>query len=641
MSRAMHNKAGSKSQKKNPPPLRIMIKCMWNGERVALPPPGSSVKITSRTTLSHLMFAILMEHNNSLAAARTEGTLAVQHMRTMVPQSEWDTTTLADIGVENSMGSALLTLHNNHTNTNTTTANNTSNTPMATIPVAPARVIPPPPSVAAAGVATTTTEPEPMNLEEDNVGNNNEDATTQVWTTWEAVDLLLQSNFDADSKECIVTLLKLLDNIISSPPSDVKYRTLNLDNEALQKRVFSKRGGLEFVQACGFAPTVLPPQLSFALTSSSSSQPSSLLELTSSKESLTDLQAARRLLVERAVRVLEMDPKDLPKAKAPRTMTTTTSSSSSFDPYKTHNFNAQAAALGAPNPLTGDREPSRTESQLQALKSKQERLERKLHTHLVEREWVATRPGAIVPPPLTTTTSAAAATSSSGGGGSGDGSLLAAQMKRRQEERKKREEGGFTTQAMRDLEQMKKSKVYSHVQLRINFSDGSYVTGKFLPKETLETVRQVLLKDILIVSSSESSYDFDLYVAPPRRKLDWSKTIQAEGLVPAAKLHVSWKVGGAPTGMGDTGWFIQPALFETNKNGAASFPDAKSIVQSRTLASQSSTNSNSSSTSMTAEEKEAAMMRRMLGQKPKLKTTKRPSSDDTKKPGTNPTWFKK
>eukprot|EP00978_Attheya_sp_CCMP212_P023580 scaffold72587_cov48-Attheya_sp.AAC.4 len=191
---------------------------------------------------------------------------------------------------------------------------------------------------------------------------------------------------------------------------------------------------------------------------------------------------------------------------------------------------------------------------------------------------------------------------------------------------------------------MKKSKVYSHVQLRINFSDGSYVTGKFLPKETLETVRQVLLKEVLIVSSSDSSYAFDLYVAPPRRKLDWSKTLQQEGLVPAAKLHVSWKVGGAPTGMGDAGWFIQPALYETHKNDA-SFPDAKPIVQSRTLASQASANSNSSSSSstpMTAEEKEAAMMRRMLGQKPKLKTTKRPSSDeDTKKPGTNPTWFKK
>eukprot|EP00978_Attheya_sp_CCMP212_P003562 scaffold7467_cov39-Attheya_sp.AAC.1 len=519
MSRAMNNnKAGSKGQKKNPPPLRIMIKCMWNGERVALPPPGSSAKITSRTTLSHLLFAILMEHqNNSLviAAARTEGTLAVQHMRTMVPQSEWETTTLADIGVENSMGSALLTLihnnnNNNPTNTTTATTNNTGNTPMVTIPVVPERSIPPSLPPVTVGVATTTTEPEPMNLEEDNdVGNNNEDATNQVWTTREAVDLLLQSNFDVDSKECIVTLLKLLDNVISSPPSDVKYRTLNLDNEALQKRVFSKRGGLEFVQACGFAPTVPPPQLSFALTSSSSSQPSTL-ELVPSKESLTDLQAARTLLVERAVR---------------------------------------AAALGAPNPLTGDREPSRTESQLQALKSKQERLERKLHTHLVEREWVATRPGAgIVPPPHLTSAaaSASAATSSSGGGGSGDGSLLAAQMKRRQEERKKREEGGFTTQAMRDLEQMKKSKVYSHVQLRINFSDGSYVTGKFLPKETLETVRQVLLKEVLIVSSSDSSYAFDLYVAPPRRKLDWSKTLQQEGLVPAAKLHVSWKVGGAP-----------------------------------------------------------------------------------------------
>ena len=49
--------------------------------------------------------------------------------------------------------------------------------------------------------------------------------------------------------------------------------------------------------------------------------------------------------------------------------------------------------------------------------------------------------------------------------------------------------------------------------------------------------------------SLAQSLEFDLYVAPPRRLLNDAKTLAEEELVPAAKIHVSWKAGGSLAGV--------------------------------------------------------------------------------------------
>jgi hypothetical protein len=56
-----------------------------------------------------------------------------------------------------------------------------------------------------------------------------------------ALDRLLNNNFDVDSKETIVTLLKIIDNVISKP-GDPKVRTLKLSNAVMQKKIVSRQG---------------------------------------------------------------------------------------------------------------------------------------------------------------------------------------------------------------------------------------------------------------------------------------------------------------------------------------------------------------------------------------------------------------
>jgi hypothetical protein len=67
----------------------------------------------------------------------------------------------------------------------------------------------------------------------------------------EAVAIIFQNNFDQDSKVCIVTLVKLLDNLIHQP-GNPKVRTIRLGNKAFSQRVGSRAGAIDFLQACGF-----------------------------------------------------------------------------------------------------------------------------------------------------------------------------------------------------------------------------------------------------------------------------------------------------------------------------------------------------------------------------------------------------
>ena len=133
-----------------------------------------------------------------------------------------------------------------------------------------------------------------------------------------------------------------------------------------------------------------------------------------------------------------------------------------------------------------------------------------MHSQFMDRNIMAMLPGDNNAPivtlssPFTTTA------------GKGDFSLLATQFKKREEDRKKREEGGFTTKAMRDLEKMKQTKVYSHTQLRICFPDGCRIDAKFLPSETVgiikSVVRSTFLSECQENENLSCAFDFDLYV---------------------------------------------------------------------------------------------------------------------------------
>jgi len=429
-----------------------------------------------------------------------------------------------------------------------------------------------------------------------------------------AIKLLLKSNYDADSKECIFTLLKVIDNIIAKP-NNIKVRTLKIENPTVQQKIISKKGGMEVLYSIGFIDVVpSTPAFEFAsrgLTQpgkASSANPASVV-LNAEDEDLEVIVSTRQRLGKILVEDLGVSKKDVPKPKQRPTQTSSTSQTK-FDVFQTHSFNTQSAAVGAPNPnsIRPDgtaRDKSVTEKQLEKLRSKQEKLERKIQPKVMDREIAAFLPG--------DESSVILAGNNDVRYGKGDASLLARHMKQREENRKKRDEGGFTTKAMRDLEKIKKSKVYSHAQIHVYFPDGTKLSANFLPSESITVVKEVIISTFL--PELQSQYQFDLYVSPPRRILTYSKKLIEEGLVPAAKIYVSWKTVTPPSGS-QPGSFLQQNLFRKG-NEDASFPLVKPLIpQAAKQEEQKSSRNriggvakgNNKSTS-----KEDALIQRMLG----------------------------
>lgn len=340
---------------------------------------------------------------------------------------------------------------------------------------------------------------------------------------------------------------------------------------------------MDYLLACGFVRQTLAPEL---LSKSTTGE--ECLVLTDEKESTSYLVKARRLLMQTAIQDLQVKADDLPKYKPPPASISTTTTAAGFNPYQRHRYNA------AGQPQQPDSYQSTTETRLRQLQSRQERLEAQMQgEQLTDRELVALRPNqqsnaAILSSTTTTITS-----------GPSDGALLAQRMQKLEKERKEREEGGFTTKAMRDLKKMKQTKVYSHAKLRIQFPDGSAIECKFLPKELVQVV-----KNVVTTCFSNEKLEFDLYVAPPRRQLDVSQTLQEEGLVPAAKCFVSWKGGNSPA---PGSVFLKQELFQVDA-AAPSFPTAKPVVQEKKKDASSTSNGEPKKSS-----REDDMLRRMLG----------------------------
>lgn len=310
-------------------------------------------------------------------------------------------------------------------------------------------------------------KPESMNISEDSQRQEEQmagalDATIQTLSPAEAWSIVLQSNFDSTSKPCLLTLLKIIDNLLSKP-NDLKVRSIRCANVNFQQKVGNCRGGVEFLYSLGFVPK-------FPLLMGTASSGPECLELTKEKESRDVLLQGRSALIASAKRDFGMQDDELPVLPkvpvvdsssstiatpvATATSTRNSESTSKFDIYKGHSINIQAQQLGAPDPYA-DKALSTTERQLQNLEAKKKNLERVMQGSAVEMDrcLVAYLPG------QGPTGIAGGPTAEASVESKGDSSLVAARMKRMEEERKTREEGGFTTKAMRDLERMKKAKV--------------------------------------------------------------------------------------------------------------------------------------------------------------------------------------
>lgn len=452
----------------------------------------------------------------------------------------------------------------------------------------------------------------------------------------QGVDMILQNNFDADTKVCLVTLMKVLDNVIQKP-LEPKVRSIRLGNAAFSKKVASRKGGVEFLLACGFVQeTPAPP-----LLSKGNEPQESFLVLKDDDDSLMDendreakkeayakhIITARRLLMTRCTKDLNMKAEELPAYKPPPPSANAATSKrdsaeAGFNPFQTQRYDGMSAAHGTQLTPNSQYE-STTDKQLQILQAKQKKLEQKLQKQLTDRQWVASHPNASGKPTAIVTAEEPPS--------KGDSSLIAAQMAKQQAAKKQREEGGFTTKSMRELEKLKKQKVYTHTQIALQFSDGTTLQGKFLPKETVATVMQEA-KDCFLVAPTGP---MELYITPPRQTLNPKSTLASQGLVPAAKVFVKVQLP-------DHRPFLNPELFQNTKTTSA-FPASQAVVgeakgpAAKRAAAQKAA---AGKAPMTAEEKEQAMMRRMMGGGKKLGTGSAKDTGGAKKGTGKPKWFK-
>lgn len=444
----------------------------------------------------------------------------------------------------------------------------------------------------------------------------------------EAVALLLANNFDADSIVCLKTILKIVDNLLHKP-GNVTVRRLKLSNATVWSKIGQRRGGLDILVACGFEKEPTPSQIlasPFAAassantnnnstadeTNSSSFKQSDTLHLPPNNEDQSTLITARRLLETRLMQDLKVPDSQIPIFRPPPPPISAQGTSGSFNVYAGHRFDAQSAAVGTQlGPPPGGQYQSKTATQLSQLQQQHARLEKRMHQQRqqqsLDRQWRAFRPNDAPPTARSMGTSSSSAPSS-------DSALLAARMQQQTAARKQREEGGFTTAAMRELERLQKQKVYSHVTLLIQFPSGHAVQGCFGPNERIETVRTALRDECLVpetVVMAMTNHDddaFDLYVTPPRQLLGPKQTLKELGLVPAAKIFVSWKNGATPTTLD----FLQPPLFAA---GATAFPTAHAVApnDAASSATASSTTTQKKTAKKKKTDKQEEMLKRMMG----------------------------
>lgn len=450
-------------------------------------------------------------------------------------------------------------------------------------------------------------------------------ATQTTPSVEQAIRVILEKNFDADSKVCFLTLLKILDNILQKPGNE-KVRALRTGNATIKSKILDNHGH-HLLMACGFVHE--PADIKW--------QTEERLVLPTKTENTELLVKARHTLARIGVLELGLQSTDIPKYKPPPAPVAMAASSSSnnnssggFDVYSGSRFDGQSAALGTD--LSAPKNwKSKTEQELQALKQREQKLQRQLQqpkglkvssaaAPTIDRQWTVFLPGQN-PPPTAESSSIGGTTSSKG-----DASLLASHFKQQHAKRVAADNRGFTTKAMRDLEKLKKTKVYSHTQLAIHFPDGISVKANFSTTEKVQMVMDGLFRDVLFSTDTLSLPPLELYQTPPRMVLDSKQTLQALGLVPAAKVYVSWKQP-LPTNVGGLGkgWYIQQHLLQGPTAAATATGPALAtsvpVLQSQSTQSSASSGSTKPADATTTKrkktraEKEAAMMKRMLGKR--------------------------
>ena len=155
----------------------------------------------------------------------------------------------------------------------------------------------------------------------------------------------------------------------------------------------------------------------------------------------------------------------------------------------------------------------------------------------------------------------------------GDTSLLMGNLKKQNE--KAKASLGFTTKSMREVERMRKEKVYREASLKIVLPDRTSVnvvvkvggggTGGIVKSVIDEVVERTFVEGMW-------GQSYRMHVAPPRRNVVLSNTLKEEGLVPTGLVQFVFEgVEG-----GGAGW-----IREGVANGAAIVPAGRKIGEAK------------------------------------------------------------
>ena len=380
-----------------------------------------------------------------------------------------------------------------------------------------------------------------------------------------ALQRLRQGAFDEDSRNAVIFLMKVIRKAVTSPPGH-KRRTIRLNNDVLQWRLGRLEGGLDTLASVGFVAegdgvTITLPH---PLTISSHAVIQCYNELL---RHATDLSVPRDQLqppltaldIDRAASLSSSQqqssssfsfgsssssssPFSFSSSSSSSTTTTTTSSSAPAAP-----FNPYQVAINRMEPQPRGSSISETEQQVEQLKKKRDLL---LKAHGitkplsdVERAFHAVQPGT---PFNRQSIDANNASRRNGQGGKDalltDTQLVVRSAKLRSAKAKQKEQ--MTTKAMRDLNKMKRQKLYAKTLLRVQFPSRLIVEGVFRPHETISDVCDVLRR--VVLSEACAGSGFYLFTIPPKSVLDSKKTLKQLGLCPAALVYLGWSSGSAP-----------------------------------------------------------------------------------------------
>ncbi|KAG6971772.1 hypothetical protein JG687_00001814 [Phytophthora cactorum] len=354
----------------------------------------------------------------------------------------------------------------------------TPSTPPATTPETLSRVLPP--------------QTEDVEMKESVDEEQGNDVETTVMRSYEALQLLRDNNFDAVSRTAVTTLMKVVTNILSDLEND-KVRSIRLSNAAFYRTVGQVKGGMEFLTSVGFA--VVPETQMLVLSPSPSD----------------------KSVLEEGLRLLSIEADDLNIPPDSRPAVREKNADPNFDVFKTQITRVQMQPRG----------PSTTEVLVDALKSKQDQL---IGHEKPPRNTTVALEGRRARGRITSETSTEGEL-----GERNDAQLLISSLKTRREEMEKTK--NFRTQAMRELDELKRRKVFQTALIRVQFPDRAVVQASFHPNETIQDVIDHVTE---CLAAQFKTSRFYLYVTPPTQKLATTKTLAELNLVPAALTYLSW-----------------------------------------------------------------------------------------------------